>query len=212
MKHFVYEMVRTMNLTEFAESREIRINALSNYISRHPDLFKNHVKRIGKTVELDEDAIKILNTKYPVPKPVQIIKGIPQEEYNSVLKKAEILAEKLAMANDMIAKIQTERIEEQKELADLKSKKILLEDKELQLKKAEDKAAQSEKEKQELLRKYSALYEKNREYLEKKPKKSPFVSLFSKTNSDNKLIEIERKFFENEITLEEFQKMLNDVI
>lgn len=44
------------------------------YMSRHQELFEGHTTRNGKSVELDEEAIKILEEQYPLPEMVQIIR------------------------------------------------------------------------------------------------------------------------------------------
>ena len=46
---------KTLNLTEFAEARNVKINAVSNYLSRHPEI-KKHTVRIGKETELTPQA------------------------------------------------------------------------------------------------------------------------------------------------------------
>ena len=115
-----------MNLTEFAESRNVKINAISNYMSRHAEKFAGHTKKVGKSIELDEVAMSILDEKYPLPRPVQIMNGVEPEEHKAV-------QDKLTAAQDFIIKLQDKMMEDQKLLAQAEAQKQLLEDKEAQL-------------------------------------------------------------------------------
>lgn len=115
-----------MNLTEFAESRNVKINAISNYMSRHAEKFAGHTKKVGKSIELDEVAMSILDEKYPLPRPVQIMNGVDPEEHKAV-------QDKLTAAQDFIIKLQDKMMEDQKLLAQAEAQKQLLEDKEAQL-------------------------------------------------------------------------------
>ena len=110
-----------MTITEFAESRGVEPQAVNRYLLRHKDVKGTCVKN-GKTIELSEEALELLQKKYPVPKPVQIIKGVPQEEYDKLLKM-------YAAAEKEIADIQGLRMEETKLLMKTKEKLFQLEDK-----------------------------------------------------------------------------------
>ena len=70
-----------MNITEFAESRNVKSTTVYQYIQRHKETFKDHTKKIGNTAELDDEALGILDKVYPLPKPVQVIEGIPEAEH-----------------------------------------------------------------------------------------------------------------------------------
>lgn len=63
-----------MNITDFAQSRGEQPQTIRMYMSRHQELFEGHTTRNGKSVELDEEAIKILEEQYPLPEMVQIIR------------------------------------------------------------------------------------------------------------------------------------------
>jgi hypothetical protein len=110
-----------MNITEFAESRGVEPQAVNRYLLRHKDIKKTCVKK-GKTIELSDEALELLEKQYPIPKPVQIIKGVPQEEYDKLLKM-------YAAAEKEIADIQSLRMEETKMLMETKEKLFQLEDK-----------------------------------------------------------------------------------
>ena len=108
-----------MNLSQFAEGHGIKINALSNYISRHPEI-QEHIKKEGKNTELLPEAVRLLEAVYPIPKPVQVVQGVPREEHDLLQKKYDAVMEKLA-------RIQEERIEEHKKYALLEASQSLLE-------------------------------------------------------------------------------------
>lgn len=114
-----------MNISDFAKQRNIEPQAVSRYISRHPEI-KEHTKKDGKMVELLPEAERLLDEVYPLPKPVHVVQGVPQEEYEAVLKK-------LAQQQEIIIKLQQERIEDQKQIAKAEATQLLLEDKERQL-------------------------------------------------------------------------------
>lgn len=116
-----------MNITAFCDSHNVKIAAVTNTISRHQELFKSHTKRIGKSVELDDDAIKILEDKwYPIPKPIEIINGIDQNEYERVRNKLEA-------ASDTIIKLQQQLQEQTLKLSAGETAQLMLEEKNNQL-------------------------------------------------------------------------------
>jgi len=88
-------------LSEFVRGRDVRINAVSNYISRNPELFEGHIRREGKNTILDDEAVSILEKKYPMPKPVILVEGVPEEEHREVLGK-------LSKAQELIISLQNQ--------------------------------------------------------------------------------------------------------
>lgn len=116
-----------MNITEFAGARNEQAQTISIYIKRHPELFEGHTRKVGKTVELDEVALEILEKQYPLPRPVQLMNGVDPEEHKAV-------QDKLTAAQEFIIKLQDKMMEDQKLLAQAEAQKILLEDRESQLK------------------------------------------------------------------------------
>ena len=147
-----------MNLTEFAESRNVKINAISNYMSRHAEKFAGHTKKVGKSIELDEVALSILDEKYPLPRPVQIMNGVDPEEH-------KVVQDKLAAAQDFIIKLQNKMMEDQKLLAQAEAQKQLLEDKEEQLNAAK---VEGEKKDTEIDEQKKKIEEQNRQLEELK--------------------------------------------
>ena len=111
-----------MILSEFLKGREVKINAVSNYISRNPEKFEGHVTREGKNTILDEEAVRILDEKYPMPKPVVIVNGVPEEEHRAVL-------ERLNKAQEVIIMLQNELTDQKLLVAEREAHNMLLEDK-----------------------------------------------------------------------------------
>lgn len=126
-----------MNIKEFAESHGVNSNAVTNYISRHPEVFEGHINRNGYTSILDDFAFRELEKKY---KPLnEIYDGIPYAEHDRIVNSLE---KELIDQKDMfLAKLQelNEIINSQnKEIAALEGKTLLLEDKDKQLKEKDE--------------------------------------------------------------------------
>ena len=115
-----------MNISEFARSRGIEPQTVRHYVNDH-EYIKKHTKKVGKTVELSEEAIELLDKIYPLPRPVQLVNGVDPEEHKDV-------QDKLTAAQEFIIKLQNKMMEDQKLLAQAEAQKILLEDRESQLK------------------------------------------------------------------------------
>lgn len=109
-----------MILSDFLKGRDVRINAVSNYISRNPELFNGHVTRQGKNTILDDEAIRILDEKYPFPKPNIIINGLDPEAERE-------LREKLQKAQELIIKLQNDLTDQKLLNAEYEANKMLLE-------------------------------------------------------------------------------------
>lgn len=122
-----------MTITEFASSRNEQTQTISAFIKRHPEKFEGHTKKVGKTVELDENAIDILDKQYPLPKPVTVINGVDPEEYEKILQDLKELQKKYDAAIENIAKIQTERLAEKELIGKAEAQQLLLENTEKQL-------------------------------------------------------------------------------
>lgn len=110
-----------MTITEFADSRGVDRQTVRVYIKRHPEIRKNtHTE--GRQIVLEEDAIALLDRAYPPPKPVTILQGVSHEEHEKLLMRCADLQQQLF-------RIQTERLEEQKSIAEMSGRMMLLEDK-----------------------------------------------------------------------------------
>ena len=106
-----------MIISEFADSRDVQSQVISRYIRRHFDEFQGHTKKNGKSVELDDTAIKLLEKKYALPKPVEVV----------VDKESQ---EKLLKAQELIIGLQQQLLEANNKLLEADREKYLLEDRE----------------------------------------------------------------------------------
>lgn len=122
-----------MTITAFAESRNVQAQAVNRYILRHEDKFAGHTKKVGKSIELDEVALSILDEKYPLPRPVQLLNGVDPVEYQAILKEKADAVSDLAEARNIIIMMKDKMMEDQKLIAQAEAQKMLLEDKEAQL-------------------------------------------------------------------------------
>lgn len=172
-------------VSDFAEERNIDRNAVSQYIRRHGEEFKGHTKVDGHNLLFDDDAYVILDKKYPLPKPIMVVDGVPHEEYEAVQKKLELASERLFAAQEAIR--EKEKLLDQQEYAVqlLENKNILLE-KTLEEKTSfMEKALEDEKaEKATIQAKNEALYVEivrlNAELVEAKRPKSLIERIFGR--------------------------------
>lgn len=118
-----------MNLTEFARSRGIKEQTLFRYYQRHKDKFDGHITKHPRTRELvlDAAALKMLDEKYPSPKPVTVIKGVPEEEHNRQIMERD---EQIKKLQAQIIELTTKNAEYSLELGSLREKQLLIEQKE----------------------------------------------------------------------------------
>lgn len=110
-------------LTLFAEQRNEKPDTIRKYINRHMEDFEGHFEIKGKQMELDEVAAGLLEQKYPLPRPVQVVNGVDPEEYADALKK-------ISQLQEAVIKLQQARQEDLQKLAAAEATQILLEDKE----------------------------------------------------------------------------------
>jgi hypothetical protein len=128
-----------VKVTEFLKGREAERQAVTRYINRHEEIFKGHTERVGKELELDSVAVEELDKVYPIPKPVTIINGVPQEEHIKVQNE-------LIMSQKTINELQSRLLEAQEQIAIGKAQELLLEDKTKRISELEAKE-QADKEK-----------------------------------------------------------------
>ena len=105
-----------MIISDFARERGQSAQAISGYIARHSEEFDGLITRVGKTVELSDAAVRLLDKAYPFPKPVEILEDTESRR-------------KLIQAQELIIQLQ-QRLADQAELiADAKYQKMLIEQK-----------------------------------------------------------------------------------
>jgi predicted ribosome quality control (RQC) complex YloA/Tae2 family protein len=139
-----------MTITEFARGRNIQPQTISIYIRRHAKRFEGHTSKDGKTLELDDEAVKMLDEKYPLPKPVQVINGVDPEEYKLLQEEVDHLHRQYEAKMEVILSLQDKLNQAQERIGQAEAAKLLLEDKKQQLEKAEDRIEKMESELQEL--------------------------------------------------------------
>lgn len=106
-----------MNIKEFADTHDQQIGTVVMYIRRHKDLFNDHIEKVGNNTELDDEAIRLLELQYPLPKPIQVVENTEtQQKYINALEHINYL--------------QNEMLNIQKELNKYQSLKFLLDKKE----------------------------------------------------------------------------------
>jgi predicted transcriptional regulator len=111
-----------MKITEFLEGRDTERQAVTRYINRHNEIFNGHIEKVGKELELDAVAVKELEKAYPLPKPVQVVNGVPKDEFIRVQKE-------LINSKDVINELRSRLMEAQEQISEAKANAILLEDK-----------------------------------------------------------------------------------
>lgn len=157
-----------MNISEFARSRGIEPQTVRHYVNDHEDI-KKHTKKVGKTVELSDEAIELLDKIYPLPRPVQLVNGVDPDEHKAV-------QDKLTAAQEFIIKLQNKMMEDQKLLAQAEAQKQLLEDKEAQLNAAKVEGEKKDTKIEEQIRQLEELKKEN----ERLKNRSLFERIFNK--------------------------------
>lgn len=111
-----------MKITEFLQGRNVARQAVTRYINRHDEIFKNHVKKDGKELNLDMVAIEALEKIYPLEMPVNVIDGVPKESFIKIQN--ELIA-----SQKKIEGLQGQLLDVQEQIAVAKAQEFLLEDK-----------------------------------------------------------------------------------
>lgn len=121
-----------MNISEFARSRGIEPQTVRHYVNDHEDI-KKHTKKVGKTVELSDEAIELLDKIYPLPRPIQLLNGVDPEEHKAVVDKLSSAQEYIIKLHETVEQLKDKVNENEKLIAQAEAQKILLEDKNSQL-------------------------------------------------------------------------------
>lgn len=87
-------------LKDFAEGRNVSAHTIATYIRRHPEAFEGHTGMEGNKLQLDEEAVAILNKVYPLPAPEEIWTPAAKEEYDVLLQEYVKTLEKLDKVKD----------------------------------------------------------------------------------------------------------------
>ena len=146
-----------MTISEFAESRNVQSQAVNRYVLRHSEEFSGHTQKVGKNIELDDEAVRILDEKYPLPKPVQLVEGVPTEDYLAVQKE-------LNAAKNTIIGLQNKLTDYSMKIASAEAIHLRLEDKEKELQSVKTDLKNSEDDKAQLREKLVRAESKNEQY------------------------------------------------
>ena len=110
-----------MNISEFAESRGIKPETVRRYLANHIEI-RQYTEKKGRSVELLPDAVALLNKIYPFPDPVEVVSGVPKDEYIRMMQKLEESQEKVISLQERLEsllKIQYQIESSEKEIARL---------------------------------------------------------------------------------------------
>lgn len=123
-----------VTITEFADSRNTDRDTVNAFIRNHPEI-KAQTRREGKNVVIDtaSEAFSLLDKQYPLPQMVQVIEDTESRQ-------------KLIKAQEMIIQLQAKLNEQSQRIAEADAIKVLLEDKQTQLEKAQNEALEARKE------------------------------------------------------------------
>ena len=140
-----------MKVADFARGRNVENQAITRYINRHPELFDGHISKDGREIVLDDVALNILNEKYPLPQPIQIVEDIEArrqliEAQKMIINLQQQLVEaapKIAMAEHnqfLISQMQQENDDLKADNAELRKQKLDIDKQyEIMIKENEDK-------------------------------------------------------------------------
>ena len=121
-----------MKMTDFARERGVNRDTITQYIRRNDELFKGHTEVKGKSLYIDEVALDILDKKYPLHKPVELIEDI------ETIKELSETRMKLVEASKMIINLQNKITEQSLLIAKAEAIQMLLEDKTKELERIEN--------------------------------------------------------------------------
>ena len=132
------EVAEMLKITDFADARNVDRNAVTQYIRRHDDLFKGHTKVKANCMFVDDEAVILLEKKYPLPRPIEVVEDI------ETIKELSETRKELAKAEKRIEEIQKQLLEASKQIAQAEATQMLLEDKEAQLEREYERSAKAE--------------------------------------------------------------------
>ena len=118
--------MKTMNLTEFAQSHNVEMQVISKHLKAHADEYQGLIKDKGKSKELTDGAIEILEKYYPIPKPTIVIEGIPKEEH---FKEVNEKLEEIDNLRKVIITLKDQLTDYQLKLKDAETEQLRIEEK-----------------------------------------------------------------------------------
>ena len=125
-----------IRIADFAAERNVDRNAVTQYIRYHPEIFEGHTTEYKRSLYGDDIALRALDAKYPIPKPVEVIKD---PEADNLRKQVIALQEQLLESQKQVIALTEKAVQAE-------SVQALLADKELQLERQIDRVSGLEKE------------------------------------------------------------------
>ena len=125
-----------VRLADFAKERNVDRNLVTQYVRYHPEIFEGHITEYKRSLYGDDIALKALDEKYPLPKPVEVIKD---PEADNLRRQVIALQEQLLASQKQVIALTEKAVQAE-------SVQALLADKELQLEGQIDRVAGLEKE------------------------------------------------------------------
>lgn len=128
-----------VNITDFAESRNIDRDTVNAYIRKHPEI-QQYVSKEGKhtVIDTESEGYKLLEKQYPLPQLVQIVED--KEARDEVLR----LNKELENAHKVIIRLTEEKNINIELLAKAEANQLLLVEKSETLSKTEEKLEKAE--------------------------------------------------------------------
>ena len=112
-----------VRLADFAKERNVDRNLVTQYVRYHPEIFEGHTTEYKRSLYGDDIALKALDEKYPLPKPVEVIKD---PEADNLRRQVIALQEQLLASQKQVIALTEKAVQAE-------SVQALLADKELQL-------------------------------------------------------------------------------
>ena len=125
-----------IRIADFAAERNVDRNAVTQYIRYHPEIFEGHTTEYKRSLYGDDIALRALDSKYPIPKPVEVIKD---PEADNLRKQVIALQEQLLESQKQVIALTEKAVQAE-------SVQARLADKELQLERQIDRVSGLEKE------------------------------------------------------------------
>ena len=130
-------------VSEFAESRGVDRNAVTQYIRRHPELFSGHVVVEAMKTYFDDAAMEILDKKYPSLSPVVIDELEIQKQLSLEQAKVEKLQEQIIALKDQLGEKQSALTKKENEMKLLEDRTEMVKEENDGLKKKVDEQTES---------------------------------------------------------------------
>lgn len=110
-----------MKISDFIKGRNVKYNAVRQYINRNEKLFRGHIGKPGNIV-LDDYAVELLEQRYPLPKAVEVI------ESSEELRKNNAAYEQIVKLQQVIIGLQQQIAETAPKLALAEQNEQMLEE------------------------------------------------------------------------------------